>query len=71
MNWIRTIFGEVLGLFVEDAVFAGAIVAWLLLVVLATPGLMPALGLGAGWTGAILFGGLAAILVESVIRRAR
>ncbi len=67
MRWMRTIADEVFGLFVDDGSFALAILAWLLLVWLA----VSRLGGGAGWAAAGLFLGLAAILVESVARRAR
>jgi hypothetical protein len=65
MRWLRMALGELFSLFVDDGNFAIAIVvwlgiAWLLLPRLATP-----------WSGVILFAGLAAILVESALRRAR
>jgi hypothetical protein len=59
--------GEVFGLFVDDWSFAVAILAWLLLVWLA----VSRIGVGPGWAAAVLVLGLAAILVESVARRAR
>lgn len=67
MSWVKTALGELLGLFVDDGSFALAIVAWLLLAGLA----LPRLQLGSGWAGLILFAGLAAILVQSALRRAR
>lgn len=67
MSWMRTVLREVFGLFVDDGSFAIAILAWLLLVWL----VLPRLGVEAGWTGLILFAGLALILVESATRRAR
>lgn len=67
MNWLKSIALEFFGLFVEDGSFAIAIlvwlvVLWLVLPHLATPGI---------WQAVILFAGLVAILIESVLRRAR
>lgn len=67
MSWIRTIFDELIGLFVDDGAFALAIVAWLAVVALLAryaPTTQP-------WDGVLLFAGLAAILAESAVRRAR
>lgn len=66
MGWIRTVMRELFGLFVDDGSFAVAILAWLLLVWL---GLR--FGVGAGWAGLIMVAGLALILLESAVRRAR
>jgi hypothetical protein len=67
MNWLKTIFREIFGLFVDDGSFAIAILFWLALVKFLTPHL----GLYARWSGVILFLGLAAILVESAARFAK
>jgi hypothetical protein len=67
MRLIRTVADEVFGLFVDDGSFAVAILVWLLLVWLA----VSRAGVGPGWGAIALFLGLAAILVESVTRRAR
>ena len=67
MERIKGALREVFGLFVDDGRFAVTIVVWLLLVSL----VLPWSGVAAGWTGAILFAGLAAILVESALRQAR
>lgn len=67
MTWLKTIAREIVGLFVEDGSFAVAIVVWLVLVGLILPRL-PDLG---AWHAVILFVGLIAILVESVLRSAR
>jgi hypothetical protein len=67
MPWIKTIAAEIYGLFVDDGSFALAILAWLLAAWL----LLPRLGLPSALGGPILFAGLAAILVESALRRAR
>jgi hypothetical protein len=65
MNTLRTIFAELIGLFVDDERFAIAILAWLALCWLILPHLPgPAAPL-------ILTGGLIAILLESAVRRAR
>lgn len=68
MQWLRAIFREVVGLFVDDGSFALAIVVWLAIswLVLSRMALVDA-----RWDGPILFGGLALILVESAMRRAR
>jgi hypothetical protein len=67
MKWLKTIFREILGLFVDDAAFAFAILFWLGLVKI----LIPHLGIPSRWTGAVLFTGLALILAGSTIRYAR
>ncbi len=66
MQWIKTIFREVFGLFVDDGSFALAILAWLLFIWLLLRRLqMPIAG------GILLFLGLAALLIESVARFSR
>ena len=67
MAWLREIFRELFGLFVDDGSFAIAILAWIGLLWL----LLPRLNISAGWNGIILFAGLGLILIESVLRRAR
>ena len=67
MSWIRTIFAELVGLFVDDGSFALAIVAWLGIAWL----ILSQLPVAGEWKGPILFAGLAIVLVESVARRAR
>lgn len=54
-------------LLVDDGRLAAATVAWLLL----ARAVLPRLASGSKWGGPILFAGLAVILVESTIRRAR
>ncbi len=67
MKALRTGLDELVGLFVEDRLYALAIALWLAL----------ALGLGAGgivpatWRGAFVFVGLAVILIAAVVRAAR
>lgn len=67
MAWLRTIWAELIGLFVDDVGFAVAILVWLLV---AAAGL-PRLGLGGAWPAILLALGLLAILAESAVRRAR
>jgi hypothetical protein len=67
MRWAQAVIGEVLGLFMDDGSFALAIVIWLALAWL----LLPRLDWPGAAKGAALFIGLAAILIESVVRRAR
>jgi hypothetical protein len=64
MRWIRSVAREVVGLFVDDGSFAGAIVVWLVVCIVALPRVAQA----AHWAGPALFAGLAAILIESVLR---
>lgn len=66
MHALKTVFAELLGLFADDAVFALAIALWLAFVAFA----LPRLDFARTWGGAILFAGLAAILVTSAVRRA-
>ena len=67
MKWLKTIWDEFIGLFVDDVSFAFAIVIWLAVAyVLFHMELAPPL-----WRGPLLFAGLAAIFVENTLRRAR
>ncbi len=67
MGWLKAIGREALGLFVDDGVFAAAILAWLGVVWLA----VAVMGLVGGWAGLVLFAGLAAALLHGTRRRAR
>ena len=67
MQWLRTIFREIFGLFVDDGRFAVAILAWLAVVWL----VLPRIGMPVRWGGPILFVGLALILVENATRYSR
>lgn len=67
MSWLKSILREIFGLFVEDGSFAVAILVWLAILRLA----LPHLPIPTVWHGVVLFAGLIAILVESVLRRAR
>jgi hypothetical protein len=64
MRWLRSIAREVWGLFVDNGSFAAAIVVWLAVAVL----VLPRVGVSPRAAGPALFVGLAAILVESVLR---
>ncbi len=66
MSWMRSVLGEIFGLFVDDGSLALAILAWIGLVWFLLRRMhLPLPG------GLILFAGLAGILVESVIRFSR
>jgi hypothetical protein len=67
MKWLKNIFREVFGLFVDDGSFALAILIWLAVVGWATP----RLNISSGITGVVLFAGLALILAESATRYSR
>ncbi len=67
MNALNTIVRELVGLFIEDRLFALAIAVWLLLA-----GAIAALTIGTPEIrGLVLFLGLAAILVGGVAKGAR
>jgi multisubunit Na+/H+ antiporter MnhE subunit len=67
MEWIRTISSEILGLFVDDAGFAVAIIAWL--------GVVRFISRHVGprnvWSAVTLAAGLVLILIESAVRFAK
>jgi hypothetical protein len=67
MRWIKSIARGIYGLFVDDGSFAIAIVVWLVFCVV----VIPHMAVGTWWAGPVLFAGLAAILIESVLRFAR
>ena len=67
MGWLRTAWRELLALFVDDGWFAAVILAWVIAAVLG----LPQVAGHPGWRGPVLFAGLAAVLAESVLRRAR
>lgn len=66
MNWLKPIWSEFIGLFVDDGSLAIAVLLWLGACWL----LLPRLGLPSIWPPMILFVGLALILTESALRRA-
>jgi hypothetical protein len=67
MNWLKTIVREIFGLFVDDAIFAAAILLWLVFIKILTT----QLGIASRWSGIILLAGLALILAESTTRYAK
>jgi hypothetical protein len=66
MRWLKTVFGEILGLFVDDGSFALSIVVWLVLAWL----LLPRLEVPETAKGLVLFVGLAGILATSALLKA-
>ena len=67
MAWMKAALSELVSLFVEDGSLALAILIWLALAGL----LVPRFGGLSLWQGAVLFAGLALILIENTWRRAR
>ena len=67
MTWLKAIAAELLGLFVDDGIFALAILAW----IVGVGFLLPRLGLPLGLGGPILAIGIALTLVASARRTAR
>lgn len=67
MTWLKTIASEVFGLFVEDGSFAVALLLWIALLWV----LIHYVAISGVAAAALLFGGLAVVLVESVLRFAR
>ncbi len=67
MSWLKTVWSEFVGLFVDDGSFAVAILAWLAACWL----VLPHLPLPPAVPPMILFVGLAFVLVESALRRSR
>jgi uncharacterized membrane protein YtjA (UPF0391 family) len=67
MKAVATALQEVYGLFVEDGSYAVAIIVWLA----AAGFLFPHIAGAGAWRGPILFVGMAAIMLESVIRAAK
>lgn len=67
MPLLKTIAREIYRLFVDDGSFAASLLVWIGAVWL----LLPRLGVPSAWSPCLLFGGLAAILLESAVRRAR
>jgi hypothetical protein len=66
MTWVRSIVSELISLFVDDGLFATALLVWVSVIGF----LLPELGVTSGlWRSVALFAGLAAILIESVVRR--
>jgi hypothetical protein len=67
MKWAKTVGAELLALFVDDGRFAVFILLWLVVAGVA----LNRLNLPAALPPVILFAGLAAILIESALRKAR
>jgi hypothetical protein len=67
MPWLKAIFRELFGLFVDDDSFALTIIVWLGI----GRWVLPRLAMATACAGVILFAGLAVILSESTWRRAR
>ncbi len=67
MQKLKTVWSEIVGLFVDDQLFAAAILAWLAFVWL----VVTHAGIAPIWRAVALFAGLAVILVESATRAAR
>ena len=67
MNAFKTVWGEFIGLFIDDGSLAVGILVWVGLAKF----LFPHLSGSARWGAPLLFVGLAAILIENVLRRAR
>jgi hypothetical protein len=67
MGWLRTIWDELLGMFVDDVDFALPILIWVVLAAVA----LPRLGLPGAWPAIVLAAGLLAILVVGAVRKAR
>jgi len=66
MGWIKTVWTEFVGLFVDDGNLAVAVLLWLG----ACWSWLPRLGEPSAWPPVILFGVLNLILAESAMRRA-
>lgn len=67
MTFLKAIWSEFIGLFVDDGSLAAAVLAWLAAAWL----LLPRLPLPPALPPVLLFTGLALILIESALRRAR
>ena len=67
MGWLKPIWSELIGLFVDDGSLAVAALLWLGACWL----VLPRLGLPGVWPPVLLSVGLLVILVESVARGAR
>ncbi|HUN49083.1 MAG TPA: hypothetical protein VMU85_21290 [Stellaceae bacterium] len=65
MGVLRTLARELVALFVDDGSLAASALLWVAACALALR-----LGLPAGWVGAALAAGLAAILLENALRAA-
>ena len=66
MSWLKSIWTELIGLFVDDENFAISILIWLIVSGFA----LPRMDLPSFLPPMILFAGLAVILARSAVRRA-
>ena len=66
MKQVVAVLISIWSLFVDDAVFAAFVVAWLALVYL-----LALTGVDSAWPGALLFGGLGLILMHGAWRKTR
>ncbi len=67
MRRLRILWDEIVGLFVDDRLYAIAILAWIALVWF----MVTRVGIASVWGAVALFAGLALILVENTTRAAR
>lgn len=67
LSYIESVLVELLGLFVDDGTYALAILTWLGVAWF----VLPRLPMAGPWAGVVLFAGLAGVLLESALRRAR
>lgn len=65
MNFLRNAISEIIGLFVDDWLFAILLVVWVILAALASPHLSPRI------VGPLFFLGLAALTLAFAVRQAR
>jgi hypothetical protein len=66
MNAIVAVLASIWSLFVDDALFAALIVAWLAAIYL-----LALTGVDSAWHGVLLFGGLGLILMHGAWRKTR
>ena len=66
MQWLRAVWREIYGLFVDDGSFAVGLVAWMVI----AGGALRQLH-GGHWGGVALFVGLAGVLGENALRSAK
>ena len=67
MKFLQSVLTELFGMFVDDGSLAIAILAWVAIIAL----VQRLAVLPPGVVGALLFLGLAGLLIENVLRRAR
>ena len=67
MRIVTTAVRKLVGLFIDDGTLAAVVLVWIAICGL----LLPLVGLVPPWPGAMLFVGLALILVENTLRAAK